>query len=217
MTGPLADRITELQQGIADHLPPEAHAAFSREQHGLAAAGVPAGVAIPGTKLTDHELLDPHGAPIGLFAAIGPRPAVLVFYRGDWCPYCNLTLRTYQQQLLPELTGRGAALVALSPQKPDGSLSTREKNELSYPVLSDPGNAMARELGILTGPTEEARAAQRSLGIDITTGNADGTTGLPMPTTLIVDAERVLRWIDVHPDYTTRSEPADILEALRNS
>ena len=73
---------------------------------------------------------------------------------------------------------------------------------------------MAKAVGILTAPSDEARAAQLQLGLDLTAVNADGTTGLPMPTTIIVDAERAVRWIDVHPDYTTRSEPGEILAAL---
>jgi peroxiredoxin len=67
---------------------------------------------------------------------------VLVFYRGAWCPYCNITLATYQQHLLPRRTGRGIGLVAISPQAPDGSLSMQEKHDLSFTVVSDPGNAM---------------------------------------------------------------------------
>jgi peroxiredoxin len=105
-------------------------------------------------------------------------------------------------------------LVAISPQTPDGSLSVQEKHELTFTVLSDPGNQIANAVGILTVPSDEALAAQLQLGLDLTAVNADGTTGLPMPTTLIVDADHVVRWVDVHPDYTTRSEPAEILAAV---
>jgi peroxiredoxin len=105
-------------------------------------------------------------------------------------------------------------MIAISPQGPDGSLSMRQKHELAFTVLSDPGNGIARELGILTRPSDEARAAQLELGLDLTAVNADGTTGVPMPTVAIVDEDHVLRWIDVHPDYTTRTEPAEVLGAL---
>jgi peroxiredoxin len=90
----------------------------------------------------------------------------------------------------------------------------QEKNELRFAVLSDPGNKLAGSVGILTAPSPEARAAQLQLGLDLEAVNADGTTSLPMPTTLILDPDLTVRWIDVHPDYTTRSEPAAILEAL---
>ena len=131
-----------------------------------------------------------------------------------WCPYCNIALNTYQAELVPELARRGVALVAISPQAPDGTLSTQEKNELTFTVLSDLGNQVAKAVGILTAPSAEARAAQLELGLDLAVVNADGTTGLPMPTTIILDADHVVRWVDVHPDYTTRSEPAQILAAL---
>jgi peroxiredoxin len=138
----------------------------------------------------------------------------VVFYRGAWCPYCNIALASYQTELLPALSERGVALVAVSPQTPDGSLSMQQKNELTFAVVSDPGNSLATHLGVLTAPGVEARAAQLQLGLDLTTVNADATTALPMPTTLILDADHLLRWIDVHPDYSTRTEPEQILTAL---
>jgi peroxiredoxin len=137
-----------------------------------------------------------------------------VFYRGAWCPFCNIALKAYQAELVPELGRRGVALLAVSPQKPDGSLSMREKNQLSFAVLSDPANTLAGAAGILTAPSAEARAMQLQFGLDLTEVNADGTTTVPMPTTLITDGDATVRWVDVHPDYSNRSEPAAILAAL---
>ena len=105
-------------------------------------------------------------------------------------------------------------LTALSPEKPDESLSMQEKNALEFTVLSDPGNSIARALGVLTAPPAEVLAAQREHGLDLTETNADGTPEMPMPTTVVLDATGRLRWLDVHPDYTTRSEPDAILAAL---
>jgi peroxiredoxin len=105
-------------------------------------------------------------------------------------------------------------LIAVSPQVPDGSVSMQEKNDLTFTVVSDPGHQLARAAGILTAPSEEVRSAQLQLGLDLTEANADGTLTLPMPTTVIVDPDGTVRWADVHPDYTTRSEPEQILAAL---
>jgi hypothetical protein len=80
--------------------------------------------------------------------------------------------------------------------------------------VSDPGNAVAGHLGILTGPSQEARAAQLQLGLDLTSVNADGTVTLPMPAAAILDADRTVQWIDVHPDYSTRTEPQQVITAL---
>jgi peroxiredoxin len=210
----IADRVAEMHTSMAAQPPNEVMGAFGREQAALAAAGVPDGIVAPGTQIPDTGLLDVHGSPTTLYAATGDRAAVLVFYRGAWCPYCNIALSTYQQHLLSQLTGRGIGLVAISPQTPDGSLSMREKHDLSFTVLSDPGNVIARRLGVLTRPSDEARAAQLQLGLDLAAVNADGTTGIPMPTVAILDAGHVLRWIDVHPDYSTRTEPAQVLDVL---
>jgi peroxiredoxin len=189
-------------------------AVFGEEQAALAAGGLPAGVAEVGVTVRDIDLLDAHGTPTSLYRATAGRKSVLVFYRGAWCPYCNIALNAYQAQLLPRLTERGVALVAISPQRPDGSLSMQEKNDLAFAVLSDPGNTLARRLGILTQPSDGVRAAQLQLGLDLTAVNADGTIQLPMPTTVILDAMHVLRWIDVHPDYSTRTEPQQVVNAL---
>jgi peroxiredoxin len=209
----IAGRVATLQAGMAGRLPADVGAAFATEQAGLLAAGVPAGVPAAGTPFPDTELLDTTGQPTTVSDAVGGRPAVIVFYRGAWCPYCNLTLRSYQELLVPELDRRGIPLVAISPQKPDGSLTMQETHDLTYAVLSDPGNRIATALGILTGPSADVRAAQTSLGLDITAVNADATTGLPMPTVVLLDADATIRWIDVHPDYTTRTEPGDVLAA----
>jgi peroxiredoxin len=216
-TGTIAERVNELHAGMAGHVPDEVLAINARDRASLAASGTPESVATVGSVLADADLIDVNGASTTLYAAIGEAPAVVVFYRGAWCPYCNVALRAYQEHLLPELTRRGFAMIAVSPQTPDGSLSMQEKNELTFTVVSDPSNTLARELGILTVPSDEVRAVQLKLGLDITKACADGTATLPIPTTLILDATHVVRWIDVHPDYSTRSEPAQILAAIEDA
>jgi len=213
-TSTIAEQVADHHRALAGQLPAGIAEAFAAEQRALAAAGDPSGVAQPGAVLPDGKLLDVAGQPTTLADTLAGRPAVIVFYRGGWCPYCNIALRTYQAQLVPVLAARGISLIAVSPQTPDGSLSTKEAKELTFTVLSDPGNQIARQFGILTAPSDGARAAQLQLGLDLTQVNADGTTGLPMPTVIIADAAGVIRWIDVHRDYTTRTEPGQILQAI---
>jgi len=213
-TSTIAEQVASYHRASAGQLPPEVAEAFATEQRILAAAGNPPSVAEPGRALPDGELLEVGGQPATLAQHLGGNPAVIVFYRGGWCPYCDITLRTYQAQLAPALAERGIGLVAISPQAPDGSLSTKKSKELTFTVLSDPGNQIAGELGILTAPSDGARAAQLQLGLDLTQVNADRTTALPMPTVVIADADGVIRWIDVHLDYTTRAEPGQVLQAL---
>ena len=213
-TSTIAEQVASLHRASAGQLPAEVAEAFAAEQRDLAAAGHPSGVAEPGSRLPDGELLNVAGEPATLAETLGGKPAVIVFYRGGWCPYCNIALRTYQAQLVPALAERGISLIAISPQTPDGSLSTKESKELTFTVLSDPGNQIAGQLGILTAPSDGTRAAQLQLGLDLTQVNADGTTALPMPTVVIADADGVIRWIDVHLDYTTRTEPGQVLQAV---
>jgi peroxiredoxin len=209
----IAAQVEEMKRSGPDEPDPRM-TAFAREQAGLAHVQVPAGVAEVGTRLPDVDLLAADGSPLSLREALGDGYTVLVLYRGAWCPYCNLTLRTYQSELLPGLRERGAELAALSPQKPDGSLTMKERHDLEFAVLSDPGLAVARAIGVVTAPTEETLAAQVKLGLDLGEVNAEGTAALPMPTVAIVDDGLKIHWIDVHPDYTTRTEPEEILSAL---
>ena len=216
-TPTIAEQVAGYHQASAGKLPADVAEAFAAEQRDLAAAGNPSGVAEPGSQLPDGDLLDVAGEPTTLARNLGGKPAVIVFYRGGWCPYCNIALRTYQAQLVPALAERGVGLVAISPQAPDGSLSTKESKELTFTVLSDPGNQIAGKLGILTAPSDGTRAAQLQLGLDIAQVNADGTTGLPMPTVVVTDADGVIGWIDVRSDYTTRTEPSQILQAVTDT
>jgi peroxiredoxin len=210
----IAGQVAEHHRASAGQLPAAVAETFAAEQRGLAAAGLPGTAAGPGDRLPDGSLLDVAGQPTSLAESLAARPGVIVFYRGGWCPYCSIALRAYQAQLVPVLAQRGIPLIAISPQTPDGSLSTREAKELTFTVLSDPGNQIAGQLGILTAPSDGARAAQLQLGLDLTKVNADGTTVLPMPTVIVVDASGVIRWIDVHADYTTRTEPDQVLQAI---
>ena len=213
-TPSIEDQAQAFATGAGAAIPTEVISAFVAEQVSLDGAGVPTGVSAPGAVIPDADLLDVHGAATSLAQARAGRPAVVVFYRGAWCPYCNIALRVYQAELAPALEDRGYAMIAVSPQKPDGSLTAAETNELTYTVVSDPGNQIASALGILTAPSTEAVAAQQKLGLDLAEHNADGSLTLPMPTTVVVDATGVIRWIDVHPNYTTRSEVPDILAAV---
>jgi hypothetical protein len=105
---------------------------------------------------------------------------VIVFYRGAWCPFCNIALRTYQEALLPELRRRDVALVAVSPQKPDGSLTIEQKHHLTFSVLSDPGLRLADQVGVVMDLSEVARQTIIDAGLNFAAANVGGSTALPM-------------------------------------
>jgi peroxiredoxin len=210
----IAEQVNEVKATAASRLPAEVVAVFASDQAALAAGGVPAGAVSVGDTLAPFALPDATGRTRTLEELTADGPAVIVFYRGGWCPYCNITLRTYQRDLLPQLAARPARLVAISPETPDASLSTQEKAELAYPALSDTAAELATSLGITFQPSESGLTAQREFGVDIRATRADNGTMLPMPTVLIVDRDHVVRFVDIHPDYTGRTEVSDILAAL---
>jgi len=215
MPGPsIADQVDTFNDGFTAQIGPDLSAVFDAEQSALRSAGVPSSVVGVGDQVPDADLLTPTGAATTLVGELGGAPAVVVFYRGAWCPYCNLTLRTYQQELLPELQERGTRLIAVSPQTPEGSEQAVANGALEFPVLSDPENALAGRLVIVTAPSAEARAAHTELGFDVADSNADHTAQIPFPSVVVVDAAGVVRFVDVKVDYTERTEVATVLAAV---
>lgn len=139
---------------------------------------------------------------------------VLSFYRGQWCPYCNLELQALQG-INDEFKSLNAKFIALSPQSPDVSMSTVEKHKLIFEVLSDLYNAVAKEYGLVFSLLEELRPIYESFGIDIPGLNKEDSYQLPMPATYIINKNREIIYAYVVEDYTQRSEPQDILDAIK--
>jgi peroxiredoxin len=210
----IAQQSAEISAGSATHLPASVAQVFADDQQAWRERGAPSGILAIGDTLEDFTLPDASGSAVKLSALVADGPAVIVFYRGGWCPYCNVALRTYQTELLPQLGRYGARLVAISPQTPDGSLSTSEKAELTFTVLSDAGADLAHRVGIAFQPAEHVLAAQRELGLDLKHVNDSDSPELPMPTVLIVDTDQIVRFVDTHADYTARTEVPAIIDAL---
>jgi peroxiredoxin len=214
MPATIREQSGQLKAAAAERLPAEVLEVFDRSIEDLLGQGIPTEAVKTGDRLDPFILDDATGAAVSLGQLVETGPAVIVFYRGGWCPYCNLALRTYQRELLPQLGAFGAGLAAISPQSPDQSLSTAEKAELAFTVLSDPGSRVAHSIGIAFQQADDVLAAQRQLGLDLSQVNAEGAIQLPRPTVLIVDQDQIVRFADVQPDYTARTEVADILAAL---
>ena len=159
-------------------------------------------------------LPDALGHAVTLADVLEKGPVVLTFYRGEWCPYCNLQLHAYQA-MLPEITALGASLIAISPQTPDHSLSMAEKHALSFAVLSDVGNRVARQFGVVFQYDEAARHFFADRGLDLARFNGDATWELPVPATYVIAPDGVIRLAFVDPDYRHRLEPAELLDGLR--
>lgn len=161
----------------------------------------------------DFTLPDAQGRPVTLSALLRAGPVVVTFYRGGWCPYCNIQLRAYEA-VLPQMTALGARLVAISPQLPDGSLSTAERNGLTFDVLSDLGNAAARSFGLVYALPDELRAALASNNKALPGINGDDSWELPVPATYVIAPEGRVALASLDVDYRRRLAPEDILAAL---
>lgn len=169
-----------------------------------------------GDEAPDFELPDAAGRPVRLSDVLRNGPVVLSFYRGEWCPYCNLTLHTWQQQL-EDLSRAGGHLVAVTPQRPNNALSITEKHQLAFPVLSDEGQDVIRAYKLHYDlPPALKDLYGDAWGLDLTEQNADGSWSLPVPGTFVIDRQRRIRFAFADADYRIRAEPDDVLAALRS-
>ncbi len=166
-----------------------------------------------GDHAPDFTLKNPFGKSVSLGEYLQRGSVVLTWYRGGWCPYCNLTLHRLQQEL-PQFKAAGANLLALTPELPDKSLTTQEKHNLSFEVLSDIGNKVAREYGIVFRLTPEVAANYQS-NFDLHGFNGDESDELPMAATYVIDRDGTVRYAFLNADYRNRAEPAEIIRALK--
>ena len=168
-----------------------------------------------GQQATYFELPNQEGKVVALKDLIAKGPVVVTFYRGDWCPYCNLQLRALQARL-EELEALGATLVAISPQVPDDSLTKSEISEMTFTVLSDQNAKVASQYGVAWEVPEfllDHMRVDRNLDLE-KINNGNGSV-LPIPATFIIGTDGIIVWNYVNVDYRTRSEPEEIIEALK--
>ncbi len=178
-------------------------------------SGVAPGLAV-GDVAPPFTLGNATGDQVSLAALVEQGPVVVTFYRGDWCPYCNLQLHALQQAL-PEIEATGATLVAISPQAPDHSMTLVEKHALAFPVLSDLDQGVAEAFKVRFDVTGELEDLQVNVfQSDPAKQNADGRRSLPVPATFVIDSKGVVRFASVNADWRVRVEPADVVAALRS-
>jgi peroxiredoxin len=175
----------------------------------LAAVALKAGDRFPAAILTDQL-----GRKVDLKVLTNDQSLIVTFFRGGWCPYCNLELRAYQK-VLPEIEALGAKLIAVTPETPDNSLSTAEKNDLSFAVLSDTKGRLADALGIRFELSPAIRALYEKFGHDLPARNGDDRWSLPIPATFVVGKGGVIAFASVDADYRKRLDPGVAIDALR--
>ncbi len=166
-----------------------------------------------GDKAVDFTLKNQKGEKVTLYQELKKGPVVLIWYRGGWCPYCNLTLRALQEEL-PNFKREGASLIALTPEVPDKSLTTTEKNDLEFTVLSDLGNKVGKKYGLIYKLTKDvAELYQKKF--DLYAYNGDKSDELPLAATYIVDTDGIIKYAFLDADYKKRAEPSEIVKFLK--
>lgn len=215
MTTPtLSEQLLAFQAEFAGNAPAEVKSTMTEATQELAASGLLKRVLAVGATAPDFELPNATGTMVRLSELLSQGPVVLNFYRGEWCPYCNLELRAFQL-MQAEFEAAGAQLVAISPELPDHSLSVTEKHELAYPVLSDVGNAVSKTFGLVFVLAEALRPIYLNFGLDIPANNGDDSYELPFPATFVIDRDRTIRYSFADADYTKRAEPSEVLAAVQ--
>ena len=166
-----------------------------------------------GDRAPEFALNDPDGNQVSSAELLARGPLVVSFYRGVWCPYCNLDLQALQQAL-PEITSRGASLVAISPQTAPNSRKSQRDNKLSFPILSDTRSEVANAFGIRFALPDYLVELYKSFKNDLPAFNNDPSWVLPMPARYVIGRDGVIAYAEVNPDYTTRPDPSELLPVL---
>ena len=199
----------ELEESLA----PEAKQAFQQGIDEVAQSGLVDKAKKPGDPAPRFELPNASGQPVKLDELLAQGPVVLVWFRGNWCPYCNLQLKA-MQEALPRIAGQGARVLALSPQKTEHSAKAAQDAQLGFDVLVDADNKVARQYGIAFKLSDDT-AAQLSARVDLADYNGGNAQELPLSAVYLVDGGGVIRYAFLRADYRLRAEPADIIAALK--
>lgn len=209
-----AEQRDEVSADLAQQVPAELLEGFGRIIADQTAVDYAGRAPKEGDPAPDFMLPDQLGRQVSLAGELKQGPVALIFYRGEWCPYCNAMLRTYGLRAA-EFTKRGARPVAVSPQTPDHSLTMAEKHSLKFPVLSDEGGEVLGAYGLKYDIT--SRELYETAGVDLAKYNGDSAWILPAPAVFVVDREGHVRFAYVNGDYTQpRSQTRCSLHSTRS-
>jgi peroxiredoxin len=197
----------------ANVAPPGVAETFHRAIDELVASGAAAKALKVGDRAPAFTLPDPDGVMVSSDALLARGPLVVSFYRGVWCPYCNLELEALEGARA-EIEAHGATLIAISQQTAANSRKAQRQHNLAFPVLGDHGGKIAEAFGLRWSLPEYLRELQRKFGIDLAVVNGEDSWTLPMPARYAIAPDRTIVYAEVNPDYTRRPEPSDVFAAL---
>lgn len=194
--------------------PPEIHPIMARATAELIASGLAQQALKAADKAPAFVLKDPEGKLVSSAELLADGPLVLSFYRGVWCPYCNMELQALQEAV-PSFADFGARVVAISPQNAVNSRKAVRTNALSFPILSDTHNDVAAAFGVRFALPDYLVALYKMLKNDLPAFNGDDSWTLPMPSRYVIGQDGTILYAEINPDYTHRPDPSELLPALK--
>jgi peroxiredoxin len=210
----LQDKLDALKTKFETEMaPPEVVAVMHRVTDELIASGQADRALHAGDRSPAFSLPDPNGTIVSSQELLAKGPLVLTFYRGAWCPFCNLDLQALEEAR-SEIETRGASLVAVSQQTAANSRKAQRNNKLGFPIVGDRGGELAATFGIRWQLPEDLQAIQKKLGADLAAFNGEDSWTLPMPARYVIAQDGVIVYAEINPDYTRRPEPSDVFPVL---
>lgn len=208
------EELKNLKEGAKSKLPKEIYESYERaiedlEKENIERTALNKGDLAPNFVLKNH--LDKE---IILDDLLKEGPVIINFYRGGWCPYCNLELRAYEG-ILDEIKNLGGRFIAISPETPDNSISTKEKNELRFDVLSDLNNKVAKEFKIVFKVPDNIAKIYEERGMSLYKSQNNKDNELPLPAVYIIDKDKTIQFAFIKADYKDRLNPSIVLEELK--
>lgn len=212
----LALEIENFNKIAAQSTSPEVTEAFQKAIQDWVSTRIDKEALKVGDKIPNFQLEDANGRVISSEKLLKQGAIVISFYRGGWCPYCSLELRELQKHL-DEIKKYNGTLVSISAELPDSSSGTIEKNQLTFPVLTDRNLFVAKQFGLVFQLPEVIEGmTKNTFGLDLTKINGTEKYELPIPETYVVDTSCTIRFAFVDPNFMQRTEPAEIVEVLKN-
>jgi peroxiredoxin len=210
---PVAERLRELAERSAEQAPPELLEAGRRGIDEVRRSGILETALAVGDVMPAWELVDARGATARSADMLAHGPLVITFYRGAWCPFCNLYL-TSLDEWVPDFTSLGASVVAISGEPPERSLSVERANELEYLVLSDRNLRLARDFGLVYELPEVVDSAAREAGFDLAAYQGVPQAELPLAATYVIDTDGIIVYAFLDADHKLRAEHADVVAVI---
>eukprot|EP00761_Pharyngomonas_kirbyi_P010722 gb/GECH01010744.1/.p1 GENE.gb/GECH01010744.1/~~gb/GECH01010744.1/.p1 ORF type:complete len:217 (+),score=38.96 gb/GECH01010744.1/:1-651(+) len=208
--------IDKVSAHLAENVPKEKMETVEKGYAAVKDTGIDQKALKTGDQAPDFELPNVKGTTTKLYDLLASDKVILVFYRGAWCPYCNVHLAHFQK-LLPQFKEVGAKLVAVSPQSPDNSISTAESKQLEFEVLSDTEGKAADKFNLLFSCNEDIKKPYTELGMDVSKYNTEETAWkLPLPATYVIGKSGEIKFAHVDVDVHNRADPNKLLEIVKN-